>query len=183
MFSRSNENSSNNLCFNICYAQMELRSICILLTCECFKNSRFGEVRGLGGGGVSGSLWRIQNLPIRTGNPGGSFMDTNSFNLLKCLNGAMTSSTFNTLQWGRYPGQSLSCIHLTLDNSNPSRITRTPIVLHSATSKKNLETFLSNAYNERYQFPSPKTLVTVHIFCLSFKSMYLILYMCTIFRF
>ena len=51
MFSRSNENSSNNLCFNICYAQMELRSICILLTCECFKNSRFGEVRGLGGGG------------------------------------------------------------------------------------------------------------------------------------
>ena len=39
-----------------------------------------------------------QNKPILTGNPAGSFIATNSFNLLKCLNGATTSKTFRILQ-------------------------------------------------------------------------------------
>lgn len=38
------------------------------------------------------------NQPILTGNPAGSFMATNSFSLLKCLNGATTSNTFRILQ-------------------------------------------------------------------------------------
>lgn len=36
--------------------------------------------------------------PILTGNPAGSFIATNSFNLLKCLNGATTSNTFRMLK-------------------------------------------------------------------------------------
>ena len=39
-----------------------------------------------------------KHKPILTGNPPGSFMATNSFNLLKCLNGATTSKTLRILQ-------------------------------------------------------------------------------------
>ncbi len=37
-------------------------------------------------------------LPSLTGNPGGSFIWTNSLSLLKCLKGAMISKTFNSLE-------------------------------------------------------------------------------------
>ena len=40
----------------------------------------------------------LQILPTLTGNPGGNFIETNSFNLSKCLNGAMTSRTFSNLK-------------------------------------------------------------------------------------
>ena len=40
-------------------------------------------------------LLYTDNLPIFTGNPGGNFSSTNSLSLLKCLNGAVTSNTFN----------------------------------------------------------------------------------------
>jgi hypothetical protein len=35
--------------------------------------------------------------PIFTGKPGGSFIRTNSLSLLKCLKGAITSSTFSNI--------------------------------------------------------------------------------------
>jgi len=42
---------------------------------------------------------RINNSysPIFTGKPGGSFIRTNSLSLLKCLKGAITSSTFSNI--------------------------------------------------------------------------------------
>lgn len=39
--------------------------------------------------------------PSLTGKPGGSFICTNSLSLLKCLNGAITSKTFNNLHGTR----------------------------------------------------------------------------------
>lgn len=41
---------------------------------------------------------RLSCVPSLTGNPGGSFIWTNSRSLLKCLNGAMTSNTLSNLQ-------------------------------------------------------------------------------------
>ena len=60
------------------------------------------RVRGGGGGVVKRDtryLWSQQlHKPILTGKPAGSFMATNSFNLLKCLNGATTSNTLRILE-------------------------------------------------------------------------------------
>ena len=41
---------------------------------------------------------RLSCVPSLTGNPGGSFIWTNSRSLLKCLNGAITSNTLSNLQ-------------------------------------------------------------------------------------
>ena len=42
--------------------------------------------------------YELNNIPTRTGKPGGNFIDTNSLSLSKCLKGAMTSRTFSKLK-------------------------------------------------------------------------------------